>query len=542
MTQHADLSVSPASLVHLQAEGDMVKQYGLLEEAMIQAGDDHVITALPVSDPGESVTAYSNSRLKVIANRLFLLGYLDRDATPSQLDQTYQAGVKAFQQDAFGEQHLTSDGWVGEETWSALQQLVSFEEPSNLRQWFSDGQPCHALIRAAYLRLYALGLVARAPGHQKRMITLDDLNRALTAFARLGQVLEWQDDFNLNKATFPTLALLFDQDELVARLAAANIPNGVDNKKTIKPFIIGMAKIELWLIGYHIRPKGYAGGSVNSMRGNGLDLKENSQLYKQLALYWKSLGIKSHRINSKSMGLIKTSFPEFFASIFYRLNATDDSEIPDSEHVDQQLKKMQSNEMLKKPKDQKSIVQALWDEVYSIGARIWDGIKRVWHWFKSKVKIVSTVGAFFKNISRIAYQYILKAYEAVQAVIKGVASSILFFAQPVLPLPKEGLNVSAAKVVIGRDKDFDFQVLVDVNDQPGDILKISEYMIEKSGMFALSCRFLGAFLQILVKMLKDIWTFSWVSLLMALLRLYKMIARMAPAFIAAQKREDALSA
>jgi len=260
-------------------------------------------------------------------------------------------------------------------------------------------------------------------------------------------------------------------------------------------------------------------------------------------LYWKSLGIKSHRINSKSMGLIKTSFPEFFASIFYRLNATDDSEIPDSEHVDQQLKKMQSNEMLKKPKDQKSIVQALWDEVYSIGARIWDGIKRVWHWFKSKVKkIVSTVGAFFKNISRIAYQYILKAYEAVQAVIKGVASSILFFAQPVLPLPKEGLNVSAAKVVIGRDKDFDFQVLVDVNDQPGDILKISEYMIEKSGMFALSCRFLGAFLQILVKMLKDIWTFSWVSLLMALLRLYKMIARMAPAFIAAQKREDALSA
>jgi len=542
MPQRVDLTTSPACLIDLYTEEDMVEQYGLLEQAMIQAGGDQIITPLPESNPGESSSAYSNSRLKVIANRLFLLGYLDEDVVPSQLDASYQAGVKLFQHDAFGVSSLKADGWVGEKTWLALQEMISFEEPSKLEKWFAADKPCPALIRAAYLRLYALGLVSRAPGHRKTMVTIDVLNNALVEFSTLAKVLGWADAARLNGASLLTLGLLFDQDEMVSRLASGSIPKGIDHKKIIKPFIIGMAKIELWLIGYNIRPKGYAGGSRNALLGNGLDLKASSQLYKQLVMYWTSLGIKSHRINLKSMGLIKSSFPEFFASIAGRLHETDDSETPDSEYVYQQLKAMQSKEILKNPKNRKSIVQTLWNEVYSIGARIWDGLKRVWHWFKSQVKkIVSTVGAFFKNISRIAYQYILKAYEAVKAVIKGVGSSMSFFAQPVLPFPKEALNVSAAKVVIGRDKDFDFRVVVDVNDRPEDILKISEYVIEKSGMFALSCRFLGAFLQIVVKLLKDIWKFSWVSLLMALLRLYKTIARMAPAFIEAQKREDALA-
>ncbi|MBL4774743.1 MAG: peptidoglycan-binding protein [Mariprofundus sp.] len=512
----------------------MVEQYGLLEQAMIQAGSKQIITPLPESDPGKSSSAYSNSRLKVIANRLFLLAYLDHDSVPSELDVKYQAAVKAFQRDAFGANSMNADGWVGEKTWLALQEMISFEQPSNLKEWFAEGKPCHALIRAAYLRLYALGLVSRAPGHRKSILTIEILNDALAAFSKVAYVLEWAEAAALNDASLATLELLFDQDEMVSRLASARIPKDVANKKIIKPFIVGMAKIELWLLGYNIRPKGYAGGSANSMQENGLDLKMGSQLFKQLKAYWQGLGIRSEKLNSKSMGLIKSSFPDFFASISERLNATEDNHIPDSEQVYQEIRdRADENE------SETSIVQQIWHQVYSIGARLWDGIKRVWRWFKAVInKAKIAVKDFVKKISGIAYQYILKAYEAVRAVIKGVTGSISFFFKPVLPLPKEGLNVSTAKVQIGRDKDFDFKVFVDIKDRPDDILKISQYLENKSSLFFHSCRFFGEFLQITIKLLKDIWKFSWISLLMALLRLYKSIKQSAPDLIAFVKEEQ----
>jgi len=84
MSQQVDLSISPACLIDMQAkEADNIKQYGLLEKAMIQAGSDHLITPLPESDPGKATSAYANSRLQVITNRLYLLGYLEHDTVPS---------------------------------------------------------------------------------------------------------------------------------------------------------------------------------------------------------------------------------------------------------------------------------------------------------------------------------------------------------------------------------------------------------------------------------------------------------------------------
>ena len=52
------------------------------------------------------------------------------------------------------------DAWVGPKTWSTLQQLVSFENGQDPALWRKEliqdlSQP--AILRAVYLRLYALG-------------------------------------------------------------------------------------------------------------------------------------------------------------------------------------------------------------------------------------------------------------------------------------------------------------------------------------------------------------------------------------------------
>ncbi len=538
MPQRVDLTISPACLNGLPDEGDMVKQYGLLEQAMLQAGDDQIITPLPESNPGASRSAYSNSRLKVIANRLFLLGYLDTDSVPSQLDASYQAGVKLFQHDAFGISSLKADGWVGEKTWLALQQMVSFEEASNLEKWFVKAEPCHALIRAAYLRLYALGLVSRAPGHLKTMVTIDLLNNALAGFSKLAQVLGWADAAGLSVASLATLKLLFDQDEMVARLASGQIPKAVEHKKTIKPFIIAMAKIELWLLGYNIRPKGYTGGSANSMRANGLDLKAKSQLYKQLLVYWTSLGITSDKAKSKAMGLIKSTYPKFFSSISQRLIAADVVMPTESEDVYQEIKKLAKSR--KPKKNMKSVVQEMWDNIYSIGARMWDGIKRAWAWFKAMVKkAVSSVKAMLKNLSRVAYLYIRNSFEALQAVVSGVTGSLAFFARKEIKFPMRGLNINSNIPVLRmhRDNDFDFTTLVYEFAQANDVSKIAAYLENKSAMFAVSCGFLASLLKLVIDLIKKSIFTGWPALLMALLRLYKSIKQWAPVIIGFEKQE-----
>ena len=56
---------------------------------------------------------------------------------------------------------LVADGWVGDYTWKALMELVSFEAPIDLLRWLNPepkGRPKISLKRAIALRLHVLGL------------------------------------------------------------------------------------------------------------------------------------------------------------------------------------------------------------------------------------------------------------------------------------------------------------------------------------------------------------------------------------------------
>ena len=496
------------------------EQYGLLEEAILQAGCDHIITPLPASEPG-SAKEYSHSRLRTIRNRLFLLGYLEADNGRATLGPMLKTAVAAFQGEAkLGDEAVVVDGWIGEQSWGALQELVSFEEPSNLQRWLIRGKLSPVLMRATHLRLYALGLAAEKPS-----LNADSapVIAGLSNFSEVAGLLKLADGKVEPEPLIATLKLLFDQDELVRRLALSSAPRSYEEKLKVKPFIINMAKVELWLHGYDIQPDGYSEGMLCNSAGRELDLKK-SKLRKILTQYWCESGMAASTAELKAMMLIKTSFPEFFAKL--QGDSRDQDQLPDSQLLFRQIEASVQQD--------RDLLQKVWDHVYSIGSRIWDGIKRAWRLFRSMVKrAASAAGAFLNNISRLAYHYILKSYEAIKAVIRGVSESIRFFAAPVMRFPKaEGVF---SRTVMIHDRDLDFSVLVDQRDDPSVLEHVATFMDGKSSLFGISCRFLAELLDVLVGMLKRSLFTGWAALLMALLKIYQSIARWAPEFMQAQQ-------
>lgn len=500
------------------------EQYERLEEALWQARKDHIITPLPKKKP-QSADEYSQSRLDTIRDRLKLLGYLDENAKDDW--GAFETAVRRFQTEAFREEEqLTSDGWVGVQTWSALQELVSFEEPSNLEKWLVDGKPCKALQRALHLRLFALGM---AETQSDQINTPTSIDLGLNKFAAMARTLQWEGlklQTTLADIDLATLDVIFDQDALVARLATSRSPDGVKDKLLIRPFVIAMAKIELWLAGFeNINPNGYS-AEERALADRGIDLDKDHPLYAVLVKYWKAVEkVPISDSKTKTRNFVKSSFPEFFAGIQLP-HAETEVALSDSDNVYNYL------DELKKPNPLKDV----WKTVYETGARIWDGIKRAWRWFKAKIHVAKV---FFKNLSRVVYQYVLRAYEGVGTIIKCVSSSITFFTRPVLKMPLQQLGISGSGgLVIGRDSDFDFRTLVDVNAPSEEILIMADYVAGKAKMFNMSCRFLASMLNILLSLLKTSYK-GWVGLLMALLKLYKSIAHWIPLFSEAQRLEEA---
>lgn len=501
------------------------EQYERLEEAIWQARADQIIIPLPNVKP-ESADAYSESQLETIREWLKLLGFLDQSAQEDW--GALETAVRRFQRAAFGEDNLTIDGWVGEETWGALQELVSFEEPSNLEKWLdSNKKPCPALQRALHLRLFALGMAETQPGQNIKPTSID---AGLRNFAAVWRTLKWEGlklQTTLTDIDLATLEVIFDQDALVARLATSRSPNEVEEKLLIRPFVIAMAKIELWLAGFDgIRPDGY-NFEERALADRGIDLNNDHPLYAVLVQYFDEVENDDHSASKiKAKNFVSLTFPAFFAGIQSLLTGADD-DLSDSGTVFDDL--------------DPNLLQQAWDGVYKIRARIWDGIKRAWHWFKGIInKAIGNIDLFLKNLSRIAHQYVLKAYEGVEAVIKCVCRSITFFTRPILKLPLKQYGISEpGGLVIGRDRDFDFRSLVDAYACAEEINIMADYVAGKAKLFNMSCRFLASMLNILLSLLKKTSCAGWVGLLMALLKLYKSIAYWVPIFIEAQQQEEA---
>jgi len=495
---------------HLQS------QYVLLDESLLQTREEGIISPLPTAAPATS-GEYARSRIKTIRNRLFNLGYLGVDNRSSELEGEIRKGIRAFQSEA----GLKQDAWVGEKSWAALQELVSFEESANVLRWFNNGKANSALVRATHLRLFALGLMPSKPRGMNRPAIRAGLSRFIAAI----DCLEFEVDYFSADLCPETLALLFDQDDLIRRLALSDsLPaRQHDGLQYANALIVNIAKIELWLLGYDVDPTGAKFEDTRDSANKRIELKIRSPLYKAMKKYWQDRGEPSRAV-MYSRTYLSLSFRLFFSALQYDTMLDQAGEQPDSDELYRELSKDQAS------------MQKIWDNVKAFGARLWDGAKRIWGWFKRVVKSAAkAVGKFIKGVSRVVYHYVLKSYEAMKAVVKGMVNSISFFTKKRLNIP--GRN----QTMVFHDLDFDFISIVHQSDAPEDVRAIANALKRKSTIFNISCQIFAALLDVLKGILKGALT-GWAALLLSLLKLYKRVSHWAPVLIEAQRQDERLSA
>ncbi len=261
------LSSPPEAAAPHRPWEDFTPMHGL-EDALDSFETSLHLSSLPSEDPyqrGPSAQQQPSNDLRILAvrKRLYLLGY-DVNPEGATLDEALRQKVREFQKDS----GITVDGWVGRETWGALQELITLEPPLDLNIWFPKGEPaCPSLSRAVGLRLKMLGFDAQPkPDLQEFRLALDEFQDVLRALGLLAQGqarladrelvrLVFDDKLLLDLAerrhasiTAPGWCLRLDRTE---DTCAEGSPQDDDSRRASR-FIRRLVRNELWLLGYEV--------------------------------------------------------------------------------------------------------------------------------------------------------------------------------------------------------------------------------------------------------------------------------------------------
>jgi len=476
-----------------------LERYAELESILHKADEDGVITALPAYEGEVRSKELVESRIRTIRTRLYLLGYLKRDNKSAGIDENLKKAIRTFQ----GEAGLKQDSWVGAKTWRALQELVSFEHPSNIGRWMRPQHPNPALERAIKLRLFVLGFL-----RSKQSKDQNKINEALKKFVKIAEILHLTDSRLLPDYSIQTIAALFDQDHIAERLAGTgeffidHCPAELSEKqaqRSIRRFIVCVAKIELWLLGYDVRPDGTGKFEVPPYS---IYSPEKYPLFHALHNFWTDNG-RSTKDARKIAKEIKGIF--FITLLRLQQEGERSLDTNDSHKLYEALVQADLN-----------VLDKVWQQIKSIGSRIWDGLKRAWGWFKSLViKGVKKITAWAKNIARLTYQYAIHAFTTVKRILKAMSKFILHKTYP-------GSDIN--HLVIQRDNDFDYRLFM----SPGRHIEVVEKLLSEfhtsSQLFKLGARILAMLIDLLIHLVKNVFiAFGWFGLILALVEIYSKL-------------------
>lgn len=484
-----------------------------LQKDIKQASDDRLFVPLP-SEHEEKSKDWS--RIKTIRNRLFCMGYLEKDSGTGHLDDALRSAVRAFQKEA----GLKEDGWIGEkETWPALQELVSFETQIDLNKWFNSANPTPALRRAIALRLFVLGLKKTRP-----VSADDDIETGLKRFGETWNLLEFKGTVLPAGMNPEWIERLFDMDRISRNLSKVN-PDL--KKRTIKlshSLILNAAKIELWLMGYHVKPNGYDLKEVATpvdhsgltgwditMKSKTLshrfEVKKSIRLYRQLHKFWVEHGRDDDESDELSVNFL-THFQAFFRIV--------DQGVSRKEALDPAEAQDQIEDFIS---DQKEHLPSIWNNVKHFGARIWDGIRRAWGWFKRLVTgVIDKVKKIGLNISRIVYNFALGSFTVVSNVLKSIGTTIKVIVNPLMP------GSDPHHVMFLRDRDFDPTVIINPSSHGENVRECTRNLNNEMRKFTFGCRIIGTIVSILSELVKKSWT-GYFGLVFALVKLNRMKTR-----------------
>lgn len=491
----------PTTFEHLDerlvgfADRPPIDQVERLGDALDLAPQSGLVSALPFAEPTEAFEAGSEgARIRTIRNRLHRLGYLETDSEAAVLDQSYRTAVSAFQKDA----DLIRDGWVGDQTWGALQELVGFEDPMEVGRWYDSakGKPCPALRRAVQLRLHAFGLAKHDPGGSR--IAFPTL---LKRFAEAAALLGLTESAEIEGRESQVLALLFDMDAITAKLAGAtgfgeeflsragNVRGAWRNAALL---MANAAKIELWLAGYDvdmnnpepvITKKLFSAGRKRSWR-------PNAQLEAAIARYWHNRAeagevaepeAKTRATHTRQLLLIE--LPAFFQGVAEASAEYD--QVPDSERSASIAEWYGSH-----PEQVETSVR----HVDTLRSRLWDGVKRVWSWIKGLIrKVVDSIVKFARDIAAVAHGFATRTFRRMVDAVRAITETVKTVFARTLP------GSDANEIVIARERDFDYRLFANRAGQSEEIRSIVEPLGVSAARFRVGCEFVGLLVQVVIR-------------------------------------------
>jgi len=469
------------------------QRYEELETLANQAHAEKIISPLPESEAEAMKSPVGSQptmvgRLPTIRDRLFLLGYLGSSNGSAELDQEFRKAITRFQQDA----NLTADGWAGKQTWKALQELVGFDTPTNPEHWFHEPGP--AALRAVQRRLHAMDLSEKKPDAKNPNLDRNGLKK----FAQTALLLKLGDQPLQPEPVFETLSVLFDQDAIIQRLSEnfgdyqTRRPSDLTESKArirVKKFMVSVARIELWLTGQSLKP----GRSV--MNG----------AYKlAMTAFWVDQGIGLSQAREKAKTLDSSFFKELCRIQREGEMQTDEET---SQHLDQYLDSCSPEE-----------TRLIWASIQKLGARLWDGLKRAWGWFKNAVVTgVKKVAHFVSNIGRLLYRYALKGVDILKTSLKAMTESIHFF----FSKPLQGSNPNG--MYIARDRSWDLKVWVNGNAPQEQIEQQLDDLKLKTRLFGIGATILKATASIIMTVITSPARGGWFGFILAMYRVFKKL-------------------
>jgi hypothetical protein len=434
-----------------------------------------------------------NLRKTAVRARLELLGYSPGAEGDSS---TLRQAVMGFQQDA----GLEVDGWVGRQTWGALDELITLEPPLQLERWYPlSGVPCPALIRAMALRLRTLGFEAPVTDR------LELLAEPLTAFRRAAVELGLLAGPEV--AARQVVALLFE-DELLFSIAARSLGDGaaigalnLDEPETdpASRMLRRMVRSELWLQGY----------TVGDLRGSTQALQGQTGLADGLRAYW------SHRELPPGETIERRS--KLIDRVLFEALVKDHRAQPGgSAKEHEQISSFVINHV-------EEFRQA-WER--TIPCRpvffIWDGVKRGGSWLRKQIaglsSLAEVVGRGLEYAKTFVWNMVRYVFQQGSQIFSTVRRAIAALIHGVQPFLDGGIRVGqgAGRVECQIALNGNLGVFVGNQASPESTARLGAQLDEMSRCLNASSVILGELLRVELKLFRG--PVGWMSLLPELIK------------------------
>jgi hypothetical protein len=432
-------------------------------------------------------------------NWLFLLGYLRRDNEKKIIDEDLSEALMRFQADAGLE--LNGDS-LDAESLAALVDLVSFDAGVAEAQRF-DRVPLTSpsSLRAIALRLYALDLVERRP---RRELEPEHLAEGLERLARVHRLLDL--GALEGEPTPATVRALYSSEAVLARLRSE--PNSLtirhgehddttqqrENRELVTRYINALARIELWLIGYLVRPRKHMWARDRS----------NASLPAALTAFWRS--------QPETERPPKSEWQHLTGAFFDRVQAVSEA-AEDEEDRDEVIA-----ERLLEDQD---LARAVRDETRGLGARFLDGVRRVARFVLGWIrKRIGGLKALARNLARVLANRASSVFGPIKHIVLAVGDCWRF----ITGRPVAG-SVAGVLVVL-HDKDFDFTLVGGLDAPAAVLVEASRRLRESAGLLNATASFMQRLVGSFTIVVRRAGLGGWFGALLSILKLRERISEM----------------